>query len=117
MDEKPKEPKPYSISWFLQELVKGIFIAIALFMLQIAGTGILQAYLLPERMDKEAEKIQKKFDDQIKAERASALKRESELIEELENLKKQYSEGIKAPGSFDPEKRRLRWLQEHASKD
>lgn len=117
MEETPKDPKPYSIAWFGQELVKGVFMALALFLLQIAGTGILQAYLLPDRMDKEAEKMQKKFDQQIKAERESAIKRESELIEELEKLKQQYMEGTKLSGSVDPEKRRLLWLQQHAAKD
>lgn len=117
MEEQPKDPKPYTLAWFLQELVKGVFMAIALFLLQIAGTGIVQAYLLPDRLDREAEKMQKKFDEELKAERAAALKRESELIEELEALKKQYMEGAKLSGNIDPEKRRLQWIQQHSAKD
>lgn len=92
-ETKPTD-KRYSVAWFCEELVKGIFIAIALFVLQIAGTGILQAYLLPERLDKEAEKMQKKFDEQLKQERTAAVKRESELIECLEKMKKEYSEAL-----------------------
>lgn len=92
--EEKTEPKRYTLSWFCEELVKGLFIAIALFMLQIAGTGLIQAYLLPERLEKEAEKMQKKFDEQIKTERNAAVKRESELIESLETLKKEYSEAL-----------------------
>jgi len=105
MENNDQTPKKYTLSWFCEELVKGLFIAISLFILQIAGTGILQAYLLPDRLEKEAEKMHKKFDEQMKNERTAAVKRESELIESLETLKKEYSEALvemRRPPHFPP---------------
>ena len=130
-EERSMETKPYSVDWFLQELVKSIFIAVSMLLLGVAATGILQAYLLPDRMDKESAKIQAKFDEQIKAAKDDAIKRESELIEQLNVLKKQYIEAIrelknpnaspefwnkfeKDNNSIDPEKSRMRWIQEHS---
>lgn len=139
------DAKPYSLQWFMQELVKAVFIAIAMLVLSIAGVGMLQAYLLPDRMDKESAKIQDKFDKQIKQIHDESVKRESELLEKLELLQQQYSEAISKlkqahpteawldPAkekskeeywrkfeerykNLDPEKARLKWIQEH-SKD
>lgn len=118
--ENETSPKPYSTQWFLQELTKAMFIAIIFFLLQIAGTGIIQAYLLPNRMDQEAEKMQKKFDDQIKAAHNDSVNRESELIQQIEEMRKQYAELLRksnpsAPESnVDPEKRRLLYIQKHS---
>lgn len=133
MEEKP-DPKPYSLQWFLQELVKAVFIAAAMLILSIAGMGILQAYLLPERMDQESVKIQKKFDDQIAqlrtladSRRNEAVKREAELISQLEELKREYladlvqahpdNQGLAAQlKAIDPERSRREWVEKHSVK-
>lgn len=84
----------FSFPWFLEKIFEGVIIAIALFLLSIAGVGILQAYLLPERLKQEGEVMQKKFDEQIKKERDSSIKREADLIESLEQMKKDYATAL-----------------------
>lgn len=88
------EAKRYSLDWFIEKVIEGVIVAIALFLLTVAGVGIMQAHLLPDRMDKEGEKMQKKFDEKISVERAASVKREADLIEQLEQLRKDYSTAV-----------------------
>jgi hypothetical protein len=92
--EESKEPTRYSFSWFFEKAVEGVFVALALFVLSVAGVGILQAHLLPERLAKEGEKMQKSFDEKLAAERTASIKRESELIEGLDKLRKEYASAV-----------------------
>jgi len=91
MNTEKEEPKRYGFSWFMEKAIEGIIIAIALFLLQIAGVGIMEAYLLPQRLEKEGDKMQKKFEEKIAAEKKAAVDREADLLQQLDSLRKEYT--------------------------
>jgi hypothetical protein len=45
-------------------------------------------------LDKEGEKMQKKFEDKLATERKEAVAREADLLEKLNQLRKDYSEAV-----------------------
>jgi len=101
--------EPYTFRWFGEKVVESVLVVIIGYLAYVAGNGLLQAYLLPERLLKAEELMQKKFDDKIKSARDESLQRESEIFSKLEKMRQEMSEillemkkGPQLPPPFDP---------------
>lgn len=132
--------EPYSLRWFGEKIVEAVLVVLVGFLCCIAAYGLLQSYLLPDRLVKAEELMQKKFDDKIAKAQSESVQRESELYKDLEKMKQEMSSilaqlkrtppmlppaipvgpivsGAPPPipidKPVDPEKSRLEYLEKH----
>lgn len=120
--------KPYSLKWFLEEIVRAIVVVVIGLLAIIVGTGLIESYLLPERLKKNEEQMMKKFEDRLRQIQQESVERESEFAKIIADLKRhappkfpELPPGITpvpGPGpepepNEDPEKVRLKYLEKH----
>lgn len=110
------QAKPYTLKWFLEEIVRACVVVFIGLLFVIVGNGLMESYLLPDRLKKAEEQMMQKFDEKLKALQHESVERESEfakIIAELRHSQRQPDIHPDSSGGEDPEKTRLKYLEKH----
>lgn len=111
MDNTPA--KPYTLKWFLEEIIRACVVVFVGLLFVIVGNGLIESYLLPDRLKKAEEQMMQKFDEKLKALQHESVERESEFAKIIAELRHSRQPLDAHPDGDDPEKTRLKYLEKH----
>jgi hypothetical protein len=85
---------PYSLKWFTEKTAEAVIVVVIGYLAYVCGNGLLQAYLLPDRLEKAEAKMMKVFEERIEKAREAALNREADLMERLQKQEKEFADAL-----------------------
>lgn len=83
-----------ALRWLGVKVLEAIVVVLVGSFAYIVGNGLLQCYLLPERLQRTDEAMQKKFEERLAMGKSKAIEREASLLQKLEDQRKKFEAEI-----------------------